>query len=81
MSLSAFASVKSPVATIIPGHRAHTLCVCSSALTPSSARSAPAGPRDLQGHPETAYHKSATLSLKHGLAEALAGNRQYIHPT
>ena len=33
----------------IPGHRAHTHCVCSSALTPSSARSALVGPRDLVG--------------------------------
>ena len=46
----------------------HTVRVCSSALTPSSARTAPAGPRDLQGHPDTADQKSATHSLKHGLA-------------
>ena len=32
----------------------HTVYVCSSALTPSSARSALAGPRDLQGHTDTA---------------------------
>ena len=49
----------------------HTLCVCSSALTASSARSALAGPRDRLGHPDTAYHKSASQSLKHGLADAL----------
>ena len=45
--------------------------VCSSALTASSARSALAGPRDRLGHPDTAYHKSASHSLKHGLADAL----------
>ena len=45
--------------------------VRSSALTPSSARSAVAGLRDLHGHPDTAYHKSAIHCLKHGLADAL----------
>ena len=45
--------------------------VFSSALTPSSARAALAGPRDRLGHPETAYHKSASHSLKHGLVDAL----------
>ena len=45
--------------------------VFSSALTPSSARAALAGPRDRLGHPDTAYHKSASQSLKHGLADAL----------
>ena len=45
--------------------------VFSSALTPSSARAALAGPRDRLGHPDTAYHKSASHSLKHGLADAL----------
>ena len=49
----------------------HTMCVCSSALTPSSARSALAGPWDRLGQPDTAYHKSASHSLKHGLADAL----------
>ena len=47
----------------------HTVYMCSSALTASSARSALAGPR--RGHPDTAYHKSASHSLKHGLADAL----------
>ena len=56
---------------LIPGHWAHThtVYVCSSTLTPSSARSALAGSRDQLGHP--AYHKSASHSLKHGLADAL----------
>ena len=49
----------------------HTVYVCGSALTPSSTRSALAGPQDWLGHPETAYHKSVSHSLKHGLAEAL----------
>ena len=49
----------------------HTVYVCSSALTASSARSAFAGPRDRLGHPDTAYHKSTSHSLKHGLADAL----------
>ena len=38
----------------------HTVYVCSSALTPSIVRSALAGPWDLQGHPDTADHKSAS---------------------
>ena len=46
----------------------HTVYVCSSALTASSARSALAGPRDRLGHPDTAYHKSASQSLQDGLA-------------
>ena len=45
--------------------------VCSSALTASSVRSALAGPRDRLGHLDTAYHKSASHSFKHGLADAL----------
>ena len=49
--------------------RTHTVYMCSSALTPSSARSALAGPWDRLGHPDTAYHKSASHSLKHGLAD------------
>jgi hypothetical protein len=49
----------------------HIVYVCSSALTPSSTRSALAGPRDQLGHPDTAYPKSASHSLKRGLAEAL----------
>ena len=49
----------------------HTVYVCSAALTASSARSALAGPWDRLGHPYTAYHKSASQSLKHGLADAL----------
>ena len=47
----------------------HTVYVSSSALTASSARSAIAGPRDRLGHPDTAYHKSPSHSLNHGLAE------------
>ena len=35
----------------------HTVCVCSSALTTSSAKSAPVGPRNLQGHQDTAYRR------------------------
>ena len=49
----------------------HTVYVCNSALTASSVRSALAGPRDQLGHPDTAYHESASHSLKHGLADAL----------
>ena len=49
----------------------HIVYVCSSALTPSSTRSVLAGPRDRLGHPDTAYHKSASHSLMHGLADAL----------
>ena len=33
--------------------------------------SALAGPRNRLGHPDTAYHKSASHSLKHGLVDAL----------
>ena len=61
----------SPIRTN-PGHaHTHTVNVCSSALKASSARSALAGPRDWLGHPDTANHKSASHSLKHGLADAL----------
>ena len=49
----------------------HTVYVCSSALTPSSTRSALPGPWDWLGHQDAAYHKSASHSLKHCLAEAL----------
>ena len=45
--------------------------VSSSALTASRVRSAHAGPRDRLGHPDIAYHKSVSHSLKHGLADAL----------
>ena len=45
--------------------------LCSSALTASSVISALAGPRDRLGHPDTAYHKTASQSLKHGLADAI----------
>ena len=44
---------------------------CSSALTASSARSALTGPQDRLGHPDTAYDKSASHSLKHGLMNSL----------
>ena len=49
----------------------HTLYVCSSSLTASSARSGLAGPQYRLGHPDTVYHKSASHSLKYGLADAL----------
>ena len=47
------------------------MSVCSSALTASSTRSALAGPLDRLGHPDIAYHKAASHSLKHGLVDAL----------
>ena len=58
-----------------------TVCACSSALTPSSVRSALAGPRDLKGHQDTAYNKSATHSLKHGLAQAADSSCLYSDPS
>ena len=59
----------------------HTVYACSSALTPSFARSALAGPRDLQGHPDTAYHKLAAHCLKHGLAQAVGSSCLYSYPS
>ena len=59
----------------------HTVYMCSSALTPSSARSTLAGPRDQQGHPDTAYHKSASHCLKHGLAQAVGSSCLYSDPS
>ena len=32
----------------------------------------------MQGHPDTAYHKSATRCLKHGLAEAVDSDPPFI---
>ena len=55
--------------------------MCSSALTPSSVRSALPGPRDLQGQPDTAYHKSASHCLKHGLAQAVSSSCLYSDPS
>ena len=45
--------------------------VAVTALKASNARSDLASPRDRLGHLDTAYHKSASHSLKHGLAYAL----------
>ena len=59
----------------------HTVYMCSSALTLSRARSALAGPRDLQGHPDTAYLISTTHCLKHGLVLAVGCSCLYSNPS